>query len=191
MRFVLLAVLLTGLLGAGAPRAETPGSFYLRLLQQHLLLHGYDPGAADGDLTASTRLATARYRRDAQLPPDTDYLDVLSHLRYAAPRVMAAERRSSRHARPEVAAAQLLLVKLGHLEGPIDGRLGDETRAAVAAYLGAPAFTDDTIDARLLGALADDAAQRGMRVPSVIVAIEHAAASRTDGRAHDRAPQPQ
>jgi peptidoglycan hydrolase-like protein with peptidoglycan-binding domain len=163
---------LAGLL-AGAPvRAEEVGRFYLHLLQQQLLLHGYDPGPASGEMNGRTRWAAAIYRRDAGLPQDADMLDILTHLQYAAPRVMAKKRAGMGHATAPVAAAQYLLQKLGYLVPPIDGRLGDETRAAIAAYRRDHALAGTDVDDALIASLTETARQQGLKVPSVIAALD-------------------
>lgn len=171
-RRLLLGVALAGILAAAPLRAEVVGRFYLHLLQQQLLLHGYDPGPATGEMNGRTRWAVALYRRDAHLPTDGDLLDVLTHLRYAAPRVMAKPRAGMQHASATVAAAQYLLQKLGYLVPPIDGRLGEETRAALAAYRRDHALAGTTVDEALIASLTATARRQGVQVPSIIIALE-------------------
>jgi peptidoglycan hydrolase-like protein with peptidoglycan-binding domain len=172
-RRLLLGLALAGVLAAAPLRAEAVGRFYLHLLQQQLLLHGYDPGPATGEMNGRTRWAVALYRRDAHLP-DVDLLDVLTHLRYAAPRVMAKPRAGMQHASATVAAAQYLLQKLGYFVPPIDGRLGEETHAALAAYRRDHALAGTTVDEALIASLATTARGQGVEVPSIIIALEAA-----------------
>jgi peptidoglycan hydrolase-like protein with peptidoglycan-binding domain len=171
-RRLLLALTLIGVLAAVPASAEVVGRFYLHLLQQQLLLHGYDPGPASGEMNGRTRWAVAIYRQDAGLPADTDLLDVLTHLRYAAPRVIAKPRAGMRHASARVAAAQFLLQKLGYLVPPIDGRLGEDTRVALAAYRRDHALAGTDIDEPLLASLTATARGQGLEVPSIIAALE-------------------
>lgn len=171
---LLFALALVGVLAATPLRAEVVGRFYLHLLQQQLLLHGYDPGPATGEMNGRTRWAVAIYRHDAHLSADTDLLDVLTHLRYAAPRVIAKPRAGMQHASATVAAAQLLLQKLGYLVPPIDGRLGAETRDALAAYRGDHALAGTQIDEALIASLTETARRQGLAVPAIIVALEAA-----------------
>lgn len=171
-RRLLLALALIGLLPAAPLRAEVVGRFYLHLLQTQLLLHGYDPGPATGEMNGRTRWAVAIYQHDAHLPADTDVLDVLTHLRYAAPRVMAKPRPGMGQASAMVAAAQFLLQKLGYFVPPIDGRLGEETRAALAAYRRDHVLAGTTVDEALIASLTATARGQGLEVPSVIVALE-------------------
>src|SRR5690242_13052851 len=171
MRRFLLGVALVAALSVPA-RAEEVGRFYLHLLQQQLLLHGYDPGPAIGEMNGRTRWAAAIYRHDAHLPADADLLDVLTHLRYGSPRVMAKPRAGMGHASAMVAAAQLLLQKLGYFVPPIDGRLGDETRAALEAYRRDNGLAGRAVDEPLIASLTETARSRGLKVPSIIVALE-------------------
>jgi peptidoglycan hydrolase-like protein with peptidoglycan-binding domain len=167
----LLAVVLAGLLAAAPLRAEEVGRFYLHLLQQQLLLHGYDPGPATGEMNGRTRWAAARYRQDAGLPQGTDLLDILTHLRFAAPRIMAKPRPGMRASAP-VAAAQFLLQKLGYFVPPIDGRLGEETRAALDAYRREHALPGKGVDDAIIASLAETARRRGVQIPSIIAALQ-------------------
>lgn len=168
----LAVALVLAVLAAAPLRAEEIGRFYLHLLQVQLLLHGYDPGPATGEMNGRTRWAVARYRQDAGLPADADFLQVLSHLRYAAPRVMAKPRPGTGHASARVAAAQYLLQKLGYFVPPIDGRLGEETRAAIAAYRSELGLAGTEIDDALIASLTATAQRNGVEVPSVIAALE-------------------
>jgi peptidoglycan hydrolase-like protein with peptidoglycan-binding domain len=166
-----LALALCVAFGPAPLRAEEVGRFYLHLLQQQLLLHGYDPGPASGEMNGRTRWAAARYRQDAGLPPGSDLLEVLTHLRFAAPRVMAKPRPGMRATAP-VAAAQFLLQKLGYFVPPLDGRMGEETRAAVETYRrdhGLPGA--GVVDEPLIASLTEAARRRGVQVPSVIAAL--------------------
>lgn len=167
----LLTLALAFLLAAPPLRAEEVGRFYLHLLQQQLLLHGYDPGPASGEMNGRTRWAVALYRHDARLSEKSDLLDVLTHLRFAAPRVMA-KKRPGMHASATVAAAQFLLQKLGYFVPPIDGRLGDETKEALAAYRRDHAIDVEAVDEALLASMTEVARQRGVKIPDIIVALE-------------------
>jgi peptidoglycan hydrolase-like protein with peptidoglycan-binding domain len=172
MRRLLLTLALSTVLATAPLRAEEVGRFYLHLLQQQLLLHGYDPGPATGEMNGRTRWAVAIYRQAAGLPADTDLLDVLTHLRYASPRVMAKPRAGMAHASATVAAAQFLLQKLGYLVQPIDGRLGDETRAALATYRRDHSLPSAEVDEALIASLTATARSQGLDVPGIILALE-------------------
>jgi peptidoglycan hydrolase-like protein with peptidoglycan-binding domain len=73
--------------------------------------------------------------------------------------------------REEVAAAQLLLVKLGRFEGPVDGRLGEDTEAALAAWRAEAGIPGEEVDEALLAALLEAAARQRIRVPPVVAAL--------------------
>src|SRR5690349_3357715 len=136
---LLVASALLTLTAASCPAdaADEIGAYAGRALQEELLLHGYNPGPATGEVGPQTRAAAAAYRRDAELPRDAGLYDVLAHLRYAAPRVVAKRREPHRRTDPSptVAAAQVMLRALGYSEGPIDGRDKDgATGASLARF---------------------------------------------------------
>ncbi|HEY0526710.1 MAG TPA: peptidoglycan-binding domain-containing protein [Stellaceae bacterium] len=120
---------------AGSADAEEIGTYAARALQEELLLHGYNPGPATGQVGPQTLGAVAAYRHDAELPRDAGLYDVLAHLRYAAPRVVAKRRQTPHRSDPSptVAAAQVMLRALGYFEGPVDGRDKDGATAASLA----------------------------------------------------------
>src|ERR1051325_8484362 len=60
-------------------------------IQQQLLIHGYDPGPAEGDLNGRTCRAIIAYQKDAGLQPDGIAGPMLQNqLRYGSPKVMAS-----------------------------------------------------------------------------------------------------
>ena len=131
MRRIIAAILF--LFAASPSVADELAPYFVQLLQQQLLLHGYNSGPATGRLDARTRTAAESYRRDAGLPENTSLRTMLAHLQYAAPRVMA-KRLTPSGPKPQVAAAQIMLRSLGYFDGPIDGMEGASTIDAVAGF---------------------------------------------------------
>jgi peptidoglycan hydrolase-like protein with peptidoglycan-binding domain len=113
--------------------AAEMGAAYVVQLQQQLLLHGYDPGPANGEPGPRTRVAVAQYKRDAEMRRDATLEDVLARLLYGAPDIHA-KRRAAKGPEPRVAAAQIMLRRLGWYDGAVDGREGAETIEAVALF---------------------------------------------------------
>jgi peptidoglycan hydrolase-like protein with peptidoglycan-binding domain len=151
---------------AGA--TEEMGAYAVRALQEELLLHGYNPGAATGRLTPQTRAAVAAYRRDAELPRDAELYDVLGHLRYAAPRVTAKrQQRRAANPSPTIAAAQVMLRALGYFDGPVDGRDKDgATGASLARFRADRNLGSGGLDNAALAALKAATARQAGRAPA-------------------------
>jgi peptidoglycan hydrolase-like protein with peptidoglycan-binding domain len=134
-------------------------------IQQQLLMHGYDPGLAEGDLNGRTCRAIIAYQKDAGLQPDGIAGPTLQNqLRYGSPKVMASTRTK---VDPRVAEVQVLLRRLGYLADPADGVAGRKTRDALIRFqrdynLAVETLIDDQTMAELRKA---DAAQ-GQQPPS-------------------------
>lgn len=113
---------------------------------------GYEPGPADGIVGPRTATAAYAYQSDHGLPTDGKVnRNLIDHL--AAIRQTRLAIQAQRH-----------LAKLGYNPGPIDGREGAATRAAVAAFqrtAGLP--RDGRVTARLVAALATASARARMR----------------------------
>ena len=101
-------------------------------IQQQLLMHGYDPGPAEGELNDRTCRAILAYQKDARLQPDgIAGLTLQNQLRYGTPRVVASTRTK---VDPRVAEAQVLLRRLGYLAAPADGVAGRRTHDALIRF---------------------------------------------------------
>lgn len=113
----------------GRPQGTTPGPGLIADIQAQLQRHGYDPGPANGVLTAKTRQAILAYQRDTRLPPDG----------VASPR-LAEDLRATQGQGPgpgaedPVVATQAALRQLGFRPGPIDGIVGPRTRDAIIRF---------------------------------------------------------
>jgi hypothetical protein len=57
---------------------------------------------------------------------------------------------------------------------PIDGRLGDETHAALEAYRRDNGLAGTAVDEPLIASLTETARSHGLKVPPIIVALEAA-----------------
>jgi peptidoglycan hydrolase-like protein with peptidoglycan-binding domain len=116
-------------------RSDFPGGLAatsIADIQQQLLIHGYDPGPADGDLNSRTCRAILAYQTDAGLQPDGIAGPQLQNqLRFGTPRVTASARTN---VNPHVAEAQVLLGRLGYLSEPADGISGRKTRDALFRF---------------------------------------------------------
>lgn len=116
------------LLGRGSQGAQVTE------LQTKLTQLGYDPGPNDGIFGRQTEAAVRRLQTDYALSidgvvgPQTN--DVLSAPTPPTP-VLSRDNGSSG---PAVVALQTQLKALGHDPGPIDGRFGPQTQAAVIAF---------------------------------------------------------
>ncbi len=135
-------------------------------IQQLLLMHGYDPGPAEGDLNDRTCRAVLAYQRDAGLQPDGIAGPKLQdQLRFGTPRVMA---RTRTKVDPRVAEVQVLLRRLGYLAEPADGVTGPRTRDALTRFQidhNLPVAT--LIDDQTIAEIRKAEAAQGQQPPSV------------------------
>lgn len=137
------------------PTSDTgrmPGDPYQPLvlaIQQELVVRGYDPGPATGQLDPRTDDAIRRYQQDSGLPvsgrPSQELLD---HMRYtaAAPNAAPSAYPPSTYPAPPppqpsavrsdatVAWVQDALNRRGYNVGPPDGILGQRTRQAIERF---------------------------------------------------------
>ena len=132
--------------------APEQAAVYTRGLQEELSLHGYNAGPVDGALGPRTRAAIRAYQRDAGLPVDgVATVQVLDHLKFHQPKVMARDGRRPSAATGVVSAAQRGLAARGYYLGAIDGIAGAGTRAAVQAFQrDAGLFVDGDVDEQLV-----------------------------------------
>lgn len=133
----LAALLLAPALAGAAPRcpAETPEfqAAYVEGIQRALLQLGYKPGRNDGVLGAETTKAIRQYQRAAGAPvtgcPTKELLDQMN---FAAP--PQAIKKAAAVTPSPVVEVQRLLTDKGVYSGPVDGRLGPLTRAAIRRF---------------------------------------------------------
>ncbi len=98
-------------------------------LQRLLNLYGYHAGPPDGILGANTRNALEAFQRDNGLPPSrfADKATWALLTRYETLGLVA-------DGEIDVAVVQRVLKKAGCDPGPVDGKLGRKTRAAIRAF---------------------------------------------------------
>ncbi|MEI8397295.1 MAG: peptidoglycan-binding domain-containing protein [Rhodospirillaceae bacterium] len=101
-------------------------------IQRQLLQLGYNPGRNDGWLGGATTAGIRAYQRNARLPVDgCPSEDLLNHMSFAT-RTPAVARKAA--ALSPVQEAQRLLTDKGGYLGPVDGKSGPKTRAALRAF---------------------------------------------------------
>ena len=107
---------------------------YILSIQEALKAHGYHVGPIDGVVGSKTKGAIRQYQRDAGLPVDgVPTKELLDHLYFAQPKVMARRATSAESSRL-VLDIQTELQKRGYYQGRLDGLIGPATRAAIEAF---------------------------------------------------------
>jgi peptidoglycan hydrolase-like protein with peptidoglycan-binding domain len=111
----------------------------IRALQKELVNAGYGPLAVNGNAGHLTRAAIMGYEHDHAMPLTGEASErLLKRIRAGeAPRKaddQATRRIATQEAEHVVLIVQKSLEALGHNPGRIDGRLGDETLAAIKAF---------------------------------------------------------
>jgi peptidoglycan hydrolase-like protein with peptidoglycan-binding domain len=122
----------------GVPPASDADDI-IRGIQRELRQRGYEPGAANGVASPTTRAAIMAYQRDHGLPltgePSEELLKAIVFETSAVPRTPrtggSAERRNHSE---RVRTLQQWLAALGYTVGKIDGRIGEETRQAIRKF---------------------------------------------------------
>jgi len=153
-RPLLAAVFTAALSHAAAAGPADAGSGSIAALQAQLGRLGYDPGPADGVMTAKTQRAMRAYQR-------------------AIGRPIAAG-----PAGDPIRAAQAALQRLGFLSAPADGEIGAQTRDAIIRFQAANHLPiDPRVGDRLLADLDQAAA------PAVAAPVVAAPGSASAGRA--------
>lgn len=121
--------------GRRRPRpAADPGlaAAYVEGIQRQLLELGFNPGRNDGRLGGQTNAAIRAYQKKAGLAVDgCPTQGLLDHMSFTQPRVTAGRVVA---APTPVQEAQQALTSRGYYLGPVDGRDGPKTRAAVLAF---------------------------------------------------------
>jgi peptidoglycan hydrolase-like protein with peptidoglycan-binding domain len=141
---LVLAGALAAPAGAAARCRQTPAApelqpAYVEGIQRQLLELGFNPGRNDGQLGGRTDAAIRAYQRRAGLPVDgCASKELLDHMSFVQPRVTATAAAAATvnpGAAPGlVQEAQQALTEKGYYLGPVDGRSGPKTRAAVLAF---------------------------------------------------------
>ena len=107
------------------------GRSVIRQAQEALKNKGYDPGPPDGVLGPRTKAVLKDYQQAESLP-------VTSRLDHATLSKLGLQE-EKRGATPErVREVQKALVETGYDPGPVDGRLGPRTKAALRRYVSVP-----------------------------------------------------
>ncbi len=130
-------------LAAAHTRASGGGlpNLTIRGVQLLLSYHGFNPGKIDGAVGDRTRAAIAAFTAANSLPDMSgSYQDLHAALLERLPPAAAAQQAgappptAARIAAPNLRLAQSLLAYLGGKPGPVDGKPGPRTRAAIAEY---------------------------------------------------------
>jgi DNA invertase Pin-like site-specific DNA recombinase/peptidoglycan hydrolase-like protein with peptidoglycan-binding domain len=120
-------------LAAGAGFGDPGEAERVRAVQRVLARRGWAPGPLDGLYGPATQAAVARFQAAAGLAPDGI---VGRHTARALEQARAGLRRGAGYQTPNgsdrVRALQRRLAAAGHDPGPIDGRFGPRTEAALA-----------------------------------------------------------
>jgi peptidoglycan hydrolase-like protein with peptidoglycan-binding domain len=123
------------MLGPGAGYASPQGSHQVRRLQRRLELAGEQPGPLDGLFGPRTEAAVVRFQLLAGLVPD-GIAGPLTHaaLRKAARTLRPGAGYAAAHGSARVRSLQRALRLAGSHPGPVDGRFGPRTEAAVLRF---------------------------------------------------------
>jgi len=112
-------------------RERRLGQSVIRQAQEALKSKGYDPGPADGVLGPRTQAVLKEYQQAESLP-------VTSRLDQATSRKLGLQGDKRGAAPGRVREVQKALVETGYDPGPVDGRLGPRTKAALRRYASVP-----------------------------------------------------
>jgi len=135
-----VAMLRTDLVTAPGPAtpSKAADADTVRAIQRELQQRGLGPVASDGIMHPTTRAAIMSYEHDHRLPLTGEATEaLLKHLLLgapAAPAPAAPGEGRSMHAEALIREVQRMLTAGGYRPGPVDGRIGSETTAAIRAF---------------------------------------------------------
>jgi peptidoglycan hydrolase-like protein with peptidoglycan-binding domain len=120
------------------PARSQAGADTVRAIQRELDRLGHGPVASDGIMRPVTRAAIMSYEHDSRLPLTGEASEaLLTRLVLGAPATEApssAASAPSPQAEALIKEMQRLLTANGYRPGPVDGRIGAETTAAIRAF---------------------------------------------------------
>ena len=154
----------TTVLARGAGYQHRDGSPQVELLQQRLRRVGVDPGPIDGRFGPLTEAAVRRYQlRDGLMIDGLAGPQTRTALRHAVKQVGRGAGYGMRHGSTRIRRIQRSLRLVGARPGPLDGRFGALTQAAIVRFQHRHGLAANG----LAGAATVDALERQVRTVSI------------------------
>jgi peptidoglycan hydrolase-like protein with peptidoglycan-binding domain len=134
--------------------ANTLSKADIQLLQKRLKAAGFDPGPVDGILGTTTRAALSRCKSGctalSDLSGTSDKLALAKTTEIQSPRATASAKPTGSvndlFGNPKIRLAQERLKAAGFDPGPIDGKLGPQTKSALEKYRASHKLTHSGIE---------------------------------------------